>query len=54
MDFYKSLRNSNMADTFSEASVETLDVWPTVLSFVSISAGILIVYSPQLPHHDFR
>lgn len=24
-------------------------VWPTVLSFVSITPGILIVYSPQLP-----
>lgn len=35
-----------------DISVEILSVWLTALSFVSVTSGILIVYSPWLPTHE--
>lgn len=45
----KPMRNLFLQTYFADVSVETLGVWSTALSFVSITSGILIVYSPWLP-----
>lgn len=50
LDWTSKANERSELQTFA---LNSLAVWPTALSFVSITAGILIVYSPRLPKSPF-